>query len=188
MKILDQTFQNIDFDRQMLSREGYDNCEFIDCTFSSADFADVSFMDCNFKVCNFSLTKMDNARIKDVTFFGCNFIGVDLSVCSPFLWKASFDECQMDLIIAKEMNLKGINFTNCSLKEADFTEANLTSATFDNCNLERAIFHRTNLEKTDFTSAINYSFDPAGNILKKTLFSSSGVRGLLAPFDIIIRD
>jgi uncharacterized protein YjbI with pentapeptide repeats len=187
MKILDQTFQNIDFDSQMLSRDGYDYCEFIDCTFSSADFADVSFMECNFKVCNFSLAKMDNAGIKDVTFFGCNFIGVDLSVCSPFLWKASFEECQMDLIIAREMNFKGTQFINCSLKEADFTEANLTSVSFENCNLERAIFLRTNLEKTDFSEAFGYSFNPAANTLKKTLFSTSGVRGLLSSFDIIIK-
>lgn len=188
MKILDQTFENIVFQSQMLSREGYDNCVFINCTFSNADFGDVSFMDCCFNVCNFSLAKMDNVQIKDVLFKSCNLIGVDLSVCSSFLFKAAFDDCQMDLIIATGIHLKGTHFTHCSLKEADFTEANLTSASFEGCNLDRAIFAKTNLEKTDFTKAVNYTFNPSNNILKKTKFSSSGIRGLLAPFDIIVED
>jgi len=186
MRIQDQSFKNINFEGQMLSRNGYDNCEFINCQFSNADFADVSFMECTFKICDFSMGKMDNAGIKDVSFEECNFLGVDLSVCSSFLWKASFDDCQMDLIIASGMKLKGTIFSNCSLKEADFTEADLTSASFDGCNLERAIFQQTNLEKTDFRNAVNYTFEPGANILKKTQFSSSGVMGLLAAYDIVV--
>ncbi|MDF1698045.1 MAG: pentapeptide repeat-containing protein [Saprospiraceae bacterium] len=188
MKIFDQTFEHINFDRQLLSREGYDNCIFKNCTFSTADFADVSFMECTFKICDFSLAKMDNASIKDVSFIGCNFIGVDLSVCSPFLFKARFEECQMDLIIATKMKLKGTHFTNCSLKEADFSECDLSYVLFDKCNLERAIFHRTNLEKTDFRTAVNYTLDPSNNTLKKTIFSPAGVKGLLSSFDIIIKN
>lgn len=188
MRIQDQEFNNIDFLGQMLSRDGYDNCEFIDCNFSNADLADVSFMECTFKLCNFSSGKMDNAGIKDVSFKECNFLGVDLSACSSFLWKASFNDCRMDLILATQMNLKGTEFVNCSLKEADFTGANLTNASFDGCNLERAIFQGTNLEKTDFRRAINYAFEPAQNLLKKTRFSSSGVMGLLSSFDIIVDD
>lgn len=188
MKILDKTFENIDFDRQMLSREGYDNCVFKECNFSKADFGEVSFTECTFDICDFSLAKMDNAGIKDVTFTGCNFIGVDLSVCSPFLFKATFIECQMDLIIANGMKLKGSEFSSCSLKEADFTGANLSAISFEHCNLERAIFSNTNLEKTDFREAINYTLDPSANILKKTIFSPSGIKGLLSSFDIIIKD
>ena len=186
MRTLDQTFNTIDFEGQMLSRDGYDNCEFINCTFTNVDFADVSFMECTFKICDFSSSRLDNAGIKDVNFVECNFLGVDLSVCSPFLWKARFDDCQMDLIIASGMKLKGMEFTNCSLKEADFTEADLTSASFDGCNLERAIFQQSNLEKTDFRTAINYSFEPGNNILKKTQFSTSGIMGLLSSYDIVV--
>jgi len=186
MRILDQTFKNVVFEKQMLSRDGYDNCEFIDCKFSDADMADVSFMECTFQICDFSMGKMDNAGIKDVSFEECNFLGVDLSTSSPFLWKACFDDCQMDLTIFSGMNLKGTNFSNCSMKEADFTEANLTLVTLDNCNLERAIFSGTNLEKTDFRKALNYSFDPSINLLKKTQFSTSGVMGLLSNHDIIV--
>lgn len=186
MRVLDQTFKNMTFEGQMLSRDGYDNCEFINCNFSKADFADVSFIDCTFKICNFSLAKMDNAAIKDVQFMECNFVGVDLSVCSPFLWKANFNDCQMDLVITNGMKLKGTEFINCSLKEADFTDADLTSVSFDNSNLERAIFLRTNLEKTDFRNAANYTLEPSNNFLKKTQFSSSGIVGLLSAYDIII--
>lgn len=184
--ILDQVFNNIDFEGQMLSRDGYDNCEFINCKFSNADFADVAFIECTFRVCDFGLSKMDNASIKDVSFSECNFLGVDLSVCSPFLWKASFDTCHMDLIVASGMKLKGTSFSSCSLKEADFSEADLTSVSFDDCNLERAIFNQTNLQKADFRRALNYSLDPSKNLLKKTQFSSSGILGLLSAYDIIV--
>ncbi len=186
MRIQDQTFKNIDFKGQMLSRDGYDNCEFVDCRYSEADLADVSFMECTFKICDFSLSKMDHAGIKDVKFVECNFLGVDLSVCSPFLWKASFESCKMDLTILSNMNLKGTLFSNCDLKEADFSQANLTSAEFENCNLERAIFNGSNLEKTDFRKAVNYTFDPSANILKKTQFSQAGIMGLLSSYDIIV--
>ena len=187
MRVSEETFTNIKFEEQMLSRDGYADCEFIDCKFSDADLADVSFMDCIFKVCDFAMGRLDNVGFKDVEFIDCNFLGLDLSVCSPFLWKASFKNCQMDLIIAADMNLKGTKFENCSLKEADFSRANLTEASFEGCDLTRAIFEGTNLEKTDFGEAINYSFDPGKNILKKTIFSSSGVKGLLSGFDIIIK-
>lgn len=186
MRIQDQTIKNVHFEGQMLSKDGYDNCEFINCQFTNADFADVSFIECTFRLSDFSMSKLDHAGIKDISFIECNFLGVDLSACSSFLWKANFEDCQMDLIIASGMNLKGTSFTNCSLKEADFTEANLKEVTFDGCNLERAIFQQTNLEKTDFRKANNYTFEPSNNILKKTKFSSSGIMGLLASHDIII--
>jgi len=186
MRIQDQTFTKITFEGQMLSRDGYDNCEFLDCTFSKADFSDIEFIECTFKLCDFSLGKLDNAGIKDVSFSECNFLGVDLSVCSPFLWKASFNDCQMDLIIATGMNLKGTQFNSCSLKEADFTNADLSLASLNDCNLERAIFNNTNLEKTDFRTAHSYSFEPGKNILKKTKFSSNGIMGLLSSYDIIV--
>ena len=186
MRIQDEIFKNIEFDGQQLSRDGYDNCEFIECRFSKADLAEISFMECTFRICDFSLGKLDYVAFKDVAFEECNFLGVDLSVCSPFLWKASFENCQMDLIIASKMKLKGTSFNKCSLKEADFTESDLTSASFDGCNLERAIFQGTNLEKTDFRQAVNYSFEPGRNLLKKTRFSASGIMGLLSAYDIIV--
>lgn len=186
MTTLDQTFHNVDFKRQMLSRDGYDNCTFINCNFSSADFADVSFMECTFELCDFGMAKVDNAGLKDVIFNECNMIGLDLSVSSSFLWKATFNQCQMDLTIFHGMNLKDTTFDSCSLKEADFTEANLTAACFDECDLNKAIFEGTNLEKTDFRKALNYSFDPSSNRLKKTQFSASGIMGLLSSYDIIV--
>ena len=93
----------------------------------------------------------------------------------------------MDLIIATDMNLKGTKFEHCSMKEADFTNANLTEASFDGCNMAKAIFLGSNLEKTNFEQALNYSFDPSRNFLKKTRFSSSGVLGLLSQYDIIVK-
>lgn len=188
MEIFEEVINGVTFKHQMLDRKGYDSCEFIECTFSEADLADISFINCHFKTCDFRQSKMDHLGLKDVTFFDCNFTGVDFSVCSPFLWKAKFEACQMSVCNFTGMQLKGTLFKDCSLIETDFTESNLSSALFDSCDLHRAIFFQCILEKTNFTTAERYSFDPGKNTLKKTAFSSQGVKGLLSSFDIIIHE
>lgn len=188
MLTLDQEFKDIIYAAQDLSRDGYDNCIFIRCDFTKADLADISFTDCTFNQCDFSMANMDNIGLKDVQFIECKFVGTDLSKCSPFLLKMSFDNCQMDLSIFSEMKLKSTIFRDCQLKEADFTGSDLTEASFQDSDLSRAIFKNTNLTKTNFSLAQNYTLDPSKNILKKTIFSKNGVMGLLSNFDIKIVD
>ena len=77
-------------------------------------------------------------------------------------------------------------FGNCSLKQVDFEETELTLAAFNNCDLLHARFIKTILEKADLRTAINYSFDPEINKIKKAKFSYPGVQGLLDKYNIDI--
>ena len=82
--------------------------------------------------------------------------------------------------------MKKVVFTDCSLKEIDFSESDLSMAAFNNCDLLNASFVRTMLEKTDFRTAINYSFDPELNKVKKAKFSVAGIAGLLSKYNLDI--
>ena len=82
--------------------------------------------------------------------------------------------------------MKKTLFKNCQIHEADFTEADLSSATFDNCDLFKTLFDRSILEKADFRTAYNYSINPENNRMKKALFSTQGLAGLLHKYDIVV--
>jgi uncharacterized protein YjbI with pentapeptide repeats len=72
------------------------------------------------------------------------------------------------------------------MKEVDFEDADLCQSVFNNCDLLNASFVKTNLEKADLRTAYNYTLDPEANKIKKARFSSQGVVGLLAKYDIEI--
>ena len=61
-------------------------------------------------------------------------------------------------------------------------------AVFKDCDLCYASFHHTNLEKADFTTARNYTLNPAANRLKKAKFSRYGLEGLLTGLGIEVVD
>ena len=65
--------------------------------------------------------------------------------------------------------------------------SDLTEALFDNCNLRRAVFIDTNLQKTDFYSSYDFIIDPEKNKMKRAIFSTEGLKGLLAKYDLIIK-
>jgi uncharacterized protein YjbI with pentapeptide repeats len=77
-------------------------------------------------------------------------------------------------------------FKYSQLKEVDFTESDLTNALFESCDLMMATFDHTILEIADFRSAFNYTIDPEINKLKGAKFSTLGLSGLLAKYNIEI--
>jgi uncharacterized protein YjbI with pentapeptide repeats len=73
------------------------------------------------------------------------------------------------------------------LVEVDFIEADLTQASFPKCDFKNAAFERTVLEKADFRTAVNYSFDPELNKIKKAKFLAADVVRLLEKYQIEIQ-
>jgi len=69
---------------------------------------------------------------------------------------------------------------------ADFSEADLTKALFENCDLSGAMFSRTNLVAANLSSAYNFSIDPENNSIKKAVFSSQSLMGLLDKYGIVV--
>lgn len=72
------------------------------------------------------------------------------------------------------------------MKEVDFSYADLTESALDEYDLFRATFDRTNIGKANFKTASNFSIDPTKNKVKKALFSTENIRGLLDCFNVVI--
>ena len=164
----------------------YDNCIFKACNFSDSDLTGAIFLECEFDQCNFTNTNITDVVLQEIRFKDSKLLGINFSNCKEFLLSFDFQSCQLDLSSFHKLKLKQTRFSHCSLKEVDFVETDLTGASFDNCDLNGAVFEKTNLEKADFTTAINYAFDPELNRIRNARFSLQGLPGLLQKFDISV--
>jgi uncharacterized protein YjbI with pentapeptide repeats len=182
----DLVFEGEDFTKKTTEKREFDNCTFINCLFSGAILTDDDFSGCHFRGCDMSLAKMENTGVKKTRFESCRLSGIDFSRCNNFNFSPAFINCPMDYSSFFGRKMKSLVFSGCSLREVDFTEADLSQVNFENCDLARAVFFSTLLVGTDFSTATNYSFDPAKNHLKKTRVSFAGLPGLLEAYDIEI--
>jgi uncharacterized protein YjbI with pentapeptide repeats len=69
----------------------------------------------------------------------------------------------------------------------DFMESDLSEALFDNCNLRHAVFIGTTANKTDFATSYDFTIDPEKNKLKRAIFSTENLKGLLQKYDLVIK-
>lgn len=165
--------------------------EYIGCTFIGADFAAVRvsgrrFTECIFEGCDLSLANVSGTSFNSVTFRECKLTGIRFDEADTFLFTAQFERCVMERTVLSGLKLPKQLFRECRMKEADLSRCDLSGAEFDRCDLEGTVFDRTNLTKADLTTAYHYHIDPEANKLTKARFSSAGVAGLLAKYDIII--
>lgn len=187
MSIEDQSFENIDYSKEKLIGNEFDNCTFNNCVFTDVDFSNLIFMECKFRDCDLSMMRLNNTSLKDVRFVSCKMLGLNFTDCNEFLFSVGFVNCHLNLSLFYQMKLKNTQFKNCNLQEVDFSETELSSVCFEECDLSRALFDRTILEKADFRSSYNYSIDPENNRIKKAKFSRIGIEGLLDKYNIDIQ-
>ena len=95
--------------------------------------------------------------------------GINFSLSNRFGLSVEFHNCLLSYALFTEMKLKGTRFIGCDLQNTDFMETD-------------------NLEKADFTTARNYTLNPAANRLKKEKFSRYGLEGLLTGLGIEVVD
>jgi fluoroquinolone resistance protein len=183
-----KTFNKVNYANKQLINNEFSNCVFVDCDFSKSNFSSIDFIDCEFESCNFSLTVLKYAGLKDVHFKDCKIVGVDFSACNDFLFSVKFTDCNLDYATFHSKKMKNAVFTNSVIKEVDFSEVDLSQAKFIHCDLTRSIFDRSILDKADFSSAINFDINPERNRLKKAIFSSNGLIGLLTKYDLVVKD
>jgi uncharacterized protein YjbI with pentapeptide repeats len=180
----DEKFEGIDYTKKAIVKGEYDTCTFIGCNFSGIHASNIGFIACEFIACNFSNVIITNTAFKEVTFKDCKLLGLKFNECDPFLLAFKFINCQLNVASFYKLSIPNTHFINCNLQEVDFTETKLSKAIFDKCDLKNAIFDDTGLENVNFTTAFNFEINPAKNQMKKALFSSSNVIGLLKSFDI----
>lgn len=165
----------------------YEGCQFTAIDWTGSDLSGFAFIDCRFEKCNLSNTALVQTRISGCNFTQCKCIGTYFDKSSPAIFSAFFTNTVLDLSGFHGLNLKSCRFLNCSLQEVDFSEANLSGLQLDNCNLAGALFDHSRLEGTDFSTAYDYRIDPAQNSIKKAIFTTAGLVGLLYPYDIVIK-
>lgn len=134
------------------------------------------------------ISKTSNTSWLDVLFTDCKMTGINFSLSNRFGLSVEFHNCLLSYALFTEMKLKGTRFIGCDLQNTDFMETDLSNAVFKDCDLCYASFHHTNLEKADFTTARNYTLNPAANRLKKAKFSRYGLEGLLTGLGIEVVD
>ena len=183
----DKTIEKVDFSIEKLETNYYE-CTFDKCNFSDKPIGRVIFEKCTFKECNLSLVKTSNTSWLDVLFTDCKMTGINFSLSNRFGLSVEFHNCLLSYALLTEMKLKGTRFIGCDLQNTDFMETDLSNAVFKDCDLCYASFHHTNLEKADFTTARNYTLNPAANRLKKAKFSRYGLEGLLTGLGIEVVD
>jgi fluoroquinolone resistance protein len=186
--IQDTTFENKDFTTTSFEKTEYENCTFNYCNFNEVDFSDTVFDNCVFSNCNLSLAIVDKTAFRKVHFIGCKILGTQMQECKPFGLEMSFTDCNLNNISFCTMLMRNTVFKLCTLQEADFTDSDFESSVFEECNLAAAIFENTILEKCDFKSAVHFSINPEMNKIKKAIFSTNNIEGLLHKYKIIITE
>ncbi|NMH28901.1 pentapeptide repeat-containing protein [Flavobacterium silvaticum] len=183
--IHDKRFTQIGRDEIMYT--DFEGCEFAGCDLSRCDYTGTAFIDCRFIDCNFAGAKINYVAFRDVSFFNCDFSDVNFAMVDKLLFIISMTGCNLDRAKFYTLKLPKTVFTDCSFVATDFMAADLTDVIFDNCDLHKAVFIDTIANKTDFLSSRNFTIDPERNRLKRAIFSESGLRGLLAKYDLVIK-
>lgn len=165
--------------------------EFRRCVFMNMDLTGIRLTgtilsECEFTGCNLSLANLSGSSLQTVLFKDCKLSGVRFDQCSTFLFIAGFRNCLLDRAVFSRMKMKKTEFIKCSMKDADMSGCDLTGALFDLCDCERTNFDGAVMDKADLRTAFNFSIDPEKTKLKKALFTSSGIAGLLDKYDIVI--
>lgn len=183
---INKTFEKINFINKRVEGREFDGCHFKNCDFSGTAFVDCIFSDCEFTDCNLAMVKLPSSSLKTVDFQLSKLMGIRFDECQDFLFSVSFAGCMLDYSWFTNKKLQKTKFLNSSLKEVNFGNADLTKATFDGSNLAGAIFSATKLNEANFSNAINYQINPEQNSVKKAVFSTDGIAGLLTEYDIKI--
>lgn len=180
-----QTFTKRKFNSGELEEE-YLGCIFTACDFSNLVIGDTLFEECVFNDCNFTMTRFDGA-LREVSFVACKLTGADFSGLCHLSNTLSFKDCRMEYTLFVGTRLRKLKIKNCSLQNAVFDRADIAGSRFPECNLDGASFVGTHLEHVDFSEACNYTLRPGECHLQKTIFSESGLRGLVSHLNIVIR-
>ncbi len=185
----DETFKGLEYPRITLEKKEFESCRFINCNFSSSHFSSCYFDGCTFDNCNLSTINVDDCVFRNVTFIHSKLLGILWFEIRKrgFSLFARYQACILNYSSFYGLDLRKCTFDDVHAIEADFTEADLSKVRFNNTDLSGATFYQTNLKKADFTSAVNYQFNPSDNRVKDAAFSMPEAVNLLYGFGIKIR-
>jgi fluoroquinolone resistance protein len=182
----DKTFENISYAEKLTRDTEFNNCVFKKCDLNNSEFILCKFIDCVFEECNLSMIKWDRSTLSSVVFKHCKLLGVNFSLCGDFLFSVRFESSILDYASFMRKKMPKTNFIKTSLKETTFSNAILAGSVFDQCDLSGTVFSATDLSAVNFSTSFNYIIDPELNNIRKAVFSTDGLPGLLDKYDIRI--
>jgi uncharacterized protein YjbI with pentapeptide repeats len=153
-------------ERLRLTGLRFEDCTFRDCDFTGATLGETAFQDCTFEECKLSGLRWDEVRALN---FACSFLRSNLSF-SVFAGR----------------DLTRCKFKDCKLEEADLERAVCDGLAFDGCQLSGAQWSGASCLKSDFRASQGLTFDPNRVRLKGALFTTEGLRGLVAHHGITV--
>jgi uncharacterized protein YjbI with pentapeptide repeats len=180
----DKTFDKVNYQGQAVRGREFQSCTFKSCDLANSSFIGNKFLDCTFDGCNLSMMNLDGSTLNDVVFKNSKMLGINFSKCADFLFSVSFDNCILDYSSFMGKKMLKTKFVRSILKEVTFSQANMAGSVFNGCDLTATIFNRTDLSLVNFVTAYNYDIDPEINVIKKAMFSSQGLEGLLTKHQI----
>lgn len=159
--------------------------EFSNINLTDAKLKSAIFIDCKFSGCNLSNVSLMNTVLRSVLFENCNLTGINWAETRTGS-SYNFLSSKLDYACFQSVDLRGVQFDNCSIREADFLEANLAKASFKGCQLSGTNFSKVNIEKADFRGAKDYFIDPKHARIKEAKFSFPEALVLIEALGVIV--
>ncbi|MFO7940106.1 MAG: pentapeptide repeat-containing protein [Bacteroidales bacterium] len=181
-----QHFTNADYAAGIPPKSTFESCTFEGLLLANHSLNKLDFIDCTFIDCDFSSSQWAGTGIKNCSFHGCKLIGIDFTICQPFLFYFSADACNLSYSQFSNCSMEKFVFSHCIMQEVDFSGAQLQKTIFNECVLTGTLFEQTHLEQADFRTARGFSIHPENNRLKGTRFSANNLEGLIAHLPIKI--
>lgn len=187
VSVYEEKWENADFTLDSLKSGEYEACVFRNCNFSKVSLNDFFFLACEFIECDLSNAQLLGSRFRETDFNRCKMLGLHFEECDELTLEANFTSCQMESSSFHQRQRNRVSFQNCNLRHVDFSGAKLNGTSFDGCDLKDAIFEGTNLEGADFRDAEHFRIDPDNNYIKKAIFSTNGLKGLVWKWGVVVK-
>lgn len=156
-------YESIIFQHSIIRNCNMQSCVFLDCTLTNfveqlknTTFDDTLFINTKFEKVDFKGCNFTNARFINCEFISCRFISSNFD-------GATFIECKLNGVIARNLNLDFAQFKNCEIYNSEFSlfqifyTIGLTQLLNDNCSIDRwtqckLAFHGSNLNYNELVS------------------------------------
>lgn len=165
------TLDGVDFSGAYLEQVDFSNASLKGCNFqgailarailNGADFSDANLAEANIGSVIANNTNFKNTQLKQATLSNGNFtnstfassVFEDVNMLDINIDGVDFTDCKMERMQFIKANFKNVCFKNALLTETVFLQCNITDTIYTDANMQRCIWSNTNLSKVIFDGA-----------------------------------
>ena len=126
-------FSKIDFSNVKIDGARFDNCIFDNCTIQNVNLSKNGIYYCIFEKCKLIGIKVNNSKLKDVTFDNTEGMYNDFSFSS--LVNVHFIDSVLSYTNFEGINTKDVIFSHCNIKNSVFLESNIRDVDFSSTDI-----------------------------------------------------